>query len=341
MIKLQKAKNNFSKGSNKMLQNEVEVKTEKKQENKSKTIKEIFSDYETKSNIKNAEIKELNLIKKKSILGITIKSEEYIEIKEIWYFEKFLIERFKFSNINIKIEYQEDTQKKSIETEWKNIICYMAHKYPLAKPLLLMKSDIKIIENKILVKMHIKGADFLRAKNTDKELERVLKNLYGIEYQVQLEEDIEEKEILEYNKHVKDLEEKAIENIIHNNKEENYSNINSKNTNNIETQNNQENKEINTESFKDPDYKMPDNLEGYIEESYIPNEINQEYINQEDLNNQETIKQNYIMGKPTKAKEKKEKIKDITANDGRITLEGRIIMQEAKETKTGKRNDNI
>lgn len=321
-----------------MLQNEVEVKTEKKQEQKNKCIKDIFSDYETKSNIKNAEIKELNLIKKKSILEITIKSDEYIEIKEIWYFEKFLIERFKFTNINIKIEYQENTRKKSIETEWKNIICYMAHKYPLAKPLLLMKSDIKIIENEILVKMHIKGADFLRAKKTDKELERVLKNLYGIEYKVELEEDIEEKEILEYDKHVKDLEEKAIENIIHNHKEEDYSNINSANTNNIGTPNNQENKETNIESFNDPDYKMPDNLEGYIEEnqSYIPEEINQE-----DLNNQETIEQNYIMGKPTKAKEKKEKIKDITANDGRITLEGRIISQEARETKTGKRNANI
>ncbi len=328
-----------------MLQNEVEVKTEKKQEQKNKCIKDIFSDYETKSNIKNAEIKELNLIKKKSILEITIKSDEYIEIKEIWYFEKFLIERFKFTNINIKIEYQENTRKKSIETEWKNIICYMAHKYPLAKPLLLMKSDIKIIENEILVKMHIKGADFLRAKKTDKELERVLKNLYGIEYKVELEEDIEEKEILEYDKHVKDLEEKAIENIIHNHKEENYSNINSKNanTNNIGTPNNQENKETNIESFNDPDYKMPDNLEGYIEEhqSYIPEETNQDDIYQEDLSNKETIEQNYIMGKPTKAKEKKEKIKDITANDGRITLEGRIIAQEVRETKTGKRNANI
>ena len=37
-----------------------------------------------------------------------------------------------------------------------------------------------------------------------------------------------------------------------------------------------------------------------------------------------------------KAKEKKMKIKDITANDGRITLEGRIVNSECKETKTGK-----
>ncbi len=319
-----------------MAQNEIEVKLQKEKQ-KNKCIKDIFSDYETKSNIKNAEIKGLNFVKKKSELGITIKSNEYIEIKEIWYFEKFLIERFKFTSINLKIEYEENTRKKSIDTEWRNIICYMAHKYPLAKPLLLMKSDIKIIENKILVKMHIKGADFLRAKKTDKELERVLKNLYGIEYKVELEEDIEEKEILEYEEKVKNIEEKAIENIMHASKEENHSNINSKNENNISSSSNQERNMANIQEFNDPDYKMPENLEGYVEENpnYIPEEITEE-----NANNQEA-KQNYIMGKTTKAKEKKEKIKDITANDGRITLEGRIITQEARETKTGKRNVNI
>ncbi len=327
-----------------MPQNEVEVKTQKEKQ-KNKCIKDIFSDYETKSNIKDAEIKGLNFVKKKSELGIIIKSKEYIEIKEIWYFEKFLIERFKFTSINFKIEYEKNTKKKSIETEWRNIICYMAHKYPLAKPLLLMKSDIKIIENRILVKMHIKGADFLRAKKTDKELERVLKNLYGIEYKVELEEDIEEKEILEYEEKVRNIEEKAIENIMHARREEEYSNINSKNTNSTglsnnqenKMSNNQENKMENIQEFNDPDYKMPENLEGYVEEnpSYIPEEITEE-----NLKHQEA-EQNYIMGKPTKAKEKKEKIKDITANDGRITLEGRILTAESRETKTGKRNVNI
>ncbi len=42
------------------------------------------------------------------------------------------------------------------------------------------------------------------------------------------------------------------------------------------------------------------------------------------------------MGKPSKAKEKKVKIQKITANDGRVTLEGRIISNQARETKSGK-----
>ena len=130
-------------------------------ENKTKKVKEIFSDYETKANIKEAYVTALNVIKKTNTLGIVLEIDEYIEVKDIWYFEKFLIERFHFSNIDMTIHYQKDTQLKTIKEEWKNIICYMAHKYPLMKPMLLMKSDVEINDNIINVKMHIRGADFL------------------------------------------------------------------------------------------------------------------------------------------------------------------------------------
>ena len=45
----------------------------------------------------------------------------------------------------------------------------------------LLKSDIDVVEKNIIVRMHIKGADFLKAKKTDKELAKVLKNLFGID----------------------------------------------------------------------------------------------------------------------------------------------------------------
>ena len=79
-------------------------------ENKAKKVKEIFSDYETKTNIKEAYVTALNVMKKTNTLGITLEIDEYIEIKEIWYFEKFLVERFKFSNIDMTIKYQKDTR---------------------------------------------------------------------------------------------------------------------------------------------------------------------------------------------------------------------------------------
>ena len=82
-----------------------------------------------------------------------------------------------FKNIDMRIQYLEGVQLKRVDDEWRNIICYMAHKYPLMKPMLLMKSTVELEKNIIHVKMHIRGADFLRAKKTDKELENVIKKL--------------------------------------------------------------------------------------------------------------------------------------------------------------------
>ena len=55
---------------------------------KSKKVGEIFSDYKTNSNIEDAEIARMNLLKKIKTLEIEMQAKEYIEIKEIWYFEK-------------------------------------------------------------------------------------------------------------------------------------------------------------------------------------------------------------------------------------------------------------
>ena len=275
---------------------------------KTKKVGEIFSDYKTNSNIKYAEVRGLNVVKKTSTLEVILYYDEYIEIKEIWYFEKFLRERFKFENIDIKIKYHEKVEKKSIKEEWKNIIAYMAHKYPLTKPMLLLKSDLEVEDNNILIKMHIKGADFLKAKKTDKELVKVLKNLFEIDYKIELIEEISSEEVNKIKERLKKEQEEIVAH--------------------IEEENKQNQKEIEANSvpeYNDVDYKMPDDLDAYIppesEEVSIP-EIEEE--------------QDYIMGKPSKAKEKRISIKEITANDGRVTLEGRILTCEVRETKSGK-----
>ena len=264
----------------------------------SKFIKEVFSDYKTTANIKESKILKLALIKKTNMLAMKIQSDEYIEVKEIWYFENFLMKRFQIENTELIIEYTENVKINSIEEEWKNIICYMAHKYPLMKPLLLMKSDISVKDNIIDVKMHIKGAEFLKAKKTDKELEKIIKNLFGIDYKIELRECINENEVLEYQKRAHEEEEKLVHNTM--------------------------------ENLAKQEEKM-------IEENVPHYESSEEFINAEEngltLNTDEVT---YIMGKPSRAKEKNIKIKDLTANDGRVTLIGRIVTCEAKITKSGK-----
>ena len=168
-----------------------------------KLIKEVFSDYTEKTNLIDAKIQDLNLVKKQNTLEIDMESESYIEIKDLWDFEKFLRDRFQFSNVDIKIKYSEDVKVKSIENEWKNLICYMVHKYPLMRPMILLKSEVEIKEDKIIVNMKIKGADFLKTRKLDKELEKVIKNIFGYNYKINFVEKIEEED-------KKELEEKQI-----------------------------------------------------------------------------------------------------------------------------------
>ena len=275
-----------------------------------KKIGEVFSDYKTNSNIKYAQIECLNVLKKTNTLEVDLYYDEYIEIKEIWYFEKFLTERFSFSNIEMKIKYHEAVVKKDISSEWKNIIAYMAHKYPLMKPMLLLKSDVEIDGKDILVKMHIKGADFLRAKKTDKKLEQVLENLFGQKYNINLREDISKEEVEKAKKRIEEEEEAIIAHI----EEENR-------------KNEEITEEVNLPEYVDPDYKMP------TEADYIPDSIDSI---EDDTNIEEPVSVSYIMGKPSKAKEKYVTIKDLNAESGRVTLEGRVISSSVRETKSGK-----
>ena len=71
------------------------------------------------------------------------------------------------------------------------------------------------------------------------------------------------------------------------------------------------------------------------DESYIPSELEEV-----ELQPKAEVKE-YILGKSSKAKEKLVKIKDLTANDGRVTLEGRLINSEVRETRFWKGNGHI
>ena len=277
-----------------------------------KKVKEVFSDYKTQSNIQKADIEKMNLIKKINTLEIILQSEEYLEIKEIWYFESFLMERFQFSQINMIIKYSENVEINSIEKEWKNLICYMTHKYPLMKPMLLLKSIIEIKDNDINVNMHIRGADFLKARKLDKELEKVIKNLFGKTYRVNLYEKKSPDEANEIERENKKIVEEAVEHakmlakIPEQHQEQ-------------ETAYQQQEAEFNQAQANIP---LPE------EANYMPEEM--------PFDIEEPLEENYIMGKPSKAKEKQIDIKEINAESGRITIEGRIISCECKETKSGK-----
>ena len=270
---------------------------------KIKTIAEVFSDYKTNTNIKDAEILVMNLNKKQNTLEIELKSREYIEIKELWFFEKFLKDRFQFSNVDMKINYEETAEIKEIKKEWTNLICYMVHKYPLMKPMILLKSTIEIEKNNINVNMKIKGADFLRARKLDQELERVIKNLFGFNYKIHFIEILTKEE----QKALQEKEERAKREVVEHIIEEKM------------------------EQIHHEEVAVPE-----IEYNNLPPDIPP--MPEEMVEGIEEIEEenNLILGKITKAKENHKKIKEISAEDARVTLEGRVVTSECRETKSGK-----
>ena len=296
---------------------------------KSKKIGEVFSDYKTNSNIVDAEITKMNLIKKINTLEIDMHSKEYIEIKEIWYFEKFLRDRFQFGQVHMIIKYEEGVRKNSIEEEWENIICYMAHKYPLMRPLLLLKSKIEVDDNKINVYMKIKGADFLKARKLDRELENVIFNLFEKKYTINIEERITEQEVKIFQEKTKEIEEQAVHDAmrgmaIRTHHEERYYESGENAMPGVVASTEQypagEMPPLPEGPYNDADYAVPTDGLGYAPET-VENSPEDE---------------NIIFGKSSRAKEKKLKIKELDANSGRVTLEGRVINSECRETKTGK-----
>lgn len=278
---------------------------------KSKKVGEVFSDYKTNSNIKYAYIQALNVNKKTNTLGIILGIDEYVEIKEICFLEKFLKERFGFSNIDMTMKYTDQVQTKGIKEEWKNIICYMAHKFPLAKPMLLMNAEVESTQKEITVNMHIKGAEFLKAKKTDQELANVIQKLFGKKYKITLTENITKEEMQKIVQKAKEAEEKEVNKIIEH----------------IEMAN----KQLEQENLK----SLEDSYVGEEDPNYMPPE-SMPYMVEEAPKVAEDENQELILGKQTKAKENKVKIKDITPSDTRITLEGRVSNLEKRMTKSEK-----
>lgn len=275
-----------------------------------KKIKDIFSDYKNNSQVQDCYICKIEINKKLNKLTIILKSEQFVQIKDMWDFEKYLVERFKIRDIEMIFTYNENTKIPEVRNEWKNIICYMAHKHPLMKPILLMKSTIEVEDNNINVKMHIKGADFLKSRKTDKQVEITIKNLLGKEYKVNLEEQISKEELKRQEENNRLLEEKLIRDRI-----EEMKRYEEESKNKVQ---------------EPPEYYVP-----LPSDSDIPQEELGEIPPISEMPENNNL--DYIIGKPSKAKENYVKIKDINANSGKVTIEGRIAELDSRDTKSGKK----
>ncbi|NLC87656.1 MAG: PolC-type DNA polymerase III [Clostridiaceae bacterium] len=285
-----------------------------------KTLKEIFKDFNSSSTVLlDSTIKNMNLFKKTNILEIELHTQKHINIRDIFTFEKYLESRFHIKEANIKIETESEDEiedsvceghehDNDISKEWQDIIEYMAIKHPMTKAIL--NNSLISIDGKIAnVMITMKGKEFLIAKKLDETLSSILLNFYGKKYKVVYIENISEEKIKERQENARIRQEELIQEIqkeTENKKEEN------KKQENIQNEKNQ-NK---SEEFLGEYIPVPE--EAYFEELEALEE------------------NNIILGTLSKGKENKVKIADISADNKKITIEGRIVSCEVRETKTGK-----
>ena len=280
-----------------------------------KTINEVFKDFNTQCEyLSEAEIKSINLFKKTNILEIELLTKGNIDIKSIFLFEQYLEKRFQIKEVKIKLEFENEINSDEIiANEWKDITEYLALKHPLTKAI-LAGSNIKIDGNTIKVNIIRKGKDFLIAKKIDETTSDILVDLYSKKYKVEFTENISEESIEKIKENIANREKEIIKEVQKNAEEE------------------MKQKQIEEEKTKED--AMFKSLEEQINRDDFATD--EDYL--EELNRlEEEMEENHlILGNPSKAKENKVKISEISAGNAKITIEGRIVSVNVIETKTGK-----
>lgn len=160
-----------------------------------KKIKEIFGDYEAVGNLNFALVEGVVLSKKTKSLELKIKSDKYIEVKELESLNDFIKRRFALSDSKIIVSYSDETNKKPIEDELKNIVFMISDKFPALKAV-LKDSEYEIAENTIVFKFKSAVSEILKAKGYDKKIHEAVKKLYGTPYNINFVDKVSQEEFI-------------------------------------------------------------------------------------------------------------------------------------------------
>ena len=269
-----------------------------------KKIEEVFPDFKAEDGLVNAGIKNVNVYKKLNTFVVELVCATKVHLKYVYQFEKYLKDRFKVKDAEIKLE---NTTEVAIETEWENIKEYLNLKYPLTKSI-LTNSSFEVLQNKGVVTLAIKGKDFLISSGFEKILQHIISIFYGVELKIQYIERIDKELVKRYEENARRTEKMAIELA---EQEINFEAI----------ENNDSSK-----SNKKPNENVKGNssqgMDAPVEQPPIP-EPPQE-------------KSPLILGRSLNIKENVVKVEDLGIDSGKIALEGEIISMDSRELKSGK-----
>ena len=183
----------------------------------SNIVKDVFKDYKGQGNILEAQIENINLFKKSKKIEIKLLTEKQIKIQEISSFEEYLKTRFQIQKVELYIEFGEKGVRplfhQQLANDWKDIIGYISKKFPLTKAI-LNTSTVEVEDNKVIVDLKTKSADFLHSYEIDKEIEQVVNNLYGVKCKVIYKENVTEETIKKQEEYLENLQKEACQDLI-------------------------------------------------------------------------------------------------------------------------------
>ncbi|WP_425807618.1 DNA polymerase III subunit alpha [Desulfitobacterium sp. Sab5] len=159
-----------------------------------KRINEIFNDYTAGDNINTAIVKAVVVREKSKTLEMQISADKFIEISEIKSLNTFIRERLALNDSTITVEYAEGTNIKPLEEELKNIVLFLADKYPLLRGA-INNCNFEITDNKITFNFKIAVAYLLKERGYDQKIQEAIKNLYGTEYQIHFVDQVSSEEL--------------------------------------------------------------------------------------------------------------------------------------------------
>ena len=271
-----------------------------------KKIKDIFVDYKADTNILNCEIKNINIFKKTNKIILEIHSEENIKLKELVDFEKYLKNRFSIEFVDTIIEYNQDVVLPNLEEEWKIVAAYMANRHPITRPI-LSGSVAEIKDNYMNIILAFKGAEMMNSRNFDKELEEIIKNLYGKTYKIKYIEKIDEEE-------VRKNEERAIQ------------------AQKIAIKRAQQEAQAALDAQSETSNERKENKENTENKPVTPVENKEEKKEEVKEEEQSPV----ILGRNPNIKENIVNVADLTVDSGKVALNGEILNTDSRELKSGK-----
>ena len=115
--------------------------------NELKKVKDVFKDYETKGNILECEIVNVNIYKKTSKIAIDLKSSNKIQIGEKLAFEFYLKSKFRVEEAEINIDLYEEKNTKKTKNQNND-----GEKYEEVTPIIIGSKRVKITSKPMKIK---------------------------------------------------------------------------------------------------------------------------------------------------------------------------------------------